>query len=131
MTPETYVQEVLKTESSDLSFVRRRLYDDKVLRLLHAAQGMVTEAGEMMDALKKHIFYGKPLDEVNLMEELGDSLWYHSVAIDALHTSFEEVMGINIRKLRKRYGEKFSSEKAIKRDLEAEREILEGKDATK
>lgn len=128
MNPETYIKEVLKTESSDLSFVRRRLYDDKILRLLHATQGMVTEAGEMVDALKKHLFYGKPLDEVNLMEELGDSLWYHSVAIDALHTTFEEVMGINIAKLRKRYGEKFSSERAIKRDLEAEREILEGKD---
>lgn len=128
MNPETYIKEVLKTESSDLSFVRRRLYDDKILRLLHATQGMATEAGEMVDALKKYLFYGKPLDEVNLMEELGDSLWYHSVAIDALHTTFEEVMGINIAKLRKRYGEKFSSEKAITRDLEAEREILERKE---
>ncbi len=128
MNPNAYMQEVLKTESSDLSLVRKRLGNDDLLRLLHATQGMVTEAGEMVDVIKKHLFYGKPLDEVNLMEELGDSFWYHFVAIDALHTTFDEVTKINILKLRKRYGEAFSSEKAITRDLEAEREILEKKE---
>ena len=34
---------------------------------------------------------------------------------------------VNIAKLKARYGEKFSSEKAINRDLETERNILEGK----
>lgn len=128
MTPDTYIQEVLKTESSDLSKVRERLADDKLLRLLHATQGMATEAGEMVDALKKYMFYGKTLDEVNLIEELGDSLWYTAVAIDVLSTTFEEVMQINIAKLRKRYGDKFTTERAIVRDLYAEREILEGKE---
>lgn len=128
LKPDNYMQEVLKTESSDLSLVRKRLGNDDLLRLLHATQGMVTEAGEMVDVIKKHLFYGKPLDEVNLMEELGDSFWYHFVAIDALHTTFDEVARINILKLRKRYGESFSSEKAITRDLDAEREILERKE---
>jgi hypothetical protein len=37
----------------------------------------------------------------------------------------KEVMDINIKKLEARYPEKFTEDKAINRDLEAERKILE------
>jgi NTP pyrophosphatase (non-canonical NTP hydrolase) len=127
MTPDTYMKEVLKTESCDMEPLKRRIQDEKTIRLLHATLGLSTEAGEMLDVLKKHIFYGKPIDEVNLIEEVGDVLWYLSVALDALSSSYSESMTLNIAKLRKRYGEKFSSERAITRNLEAERKILEGK----
>jgi len=36
----------------------------------------------------------------------------------------EEIFDINIQKLKARYGDKFSSERAINRDLETERKIL-------
>jgi NTP pyrophosphatase (non-canonical NTP hydrolase) len=127
MTPDNYMKEVLKTESCDMEPLKRRIQDEKTIRLLHATLGLSTEAGEMLDVLKKHIFYGKPIDEVNLIEEVGDVLWYLSVALDALSSSYSESMTLNIAKLRKRYGEKFSSERAITRNLEAERSILEGK----
>jgi NTP pyrophosphatase (non-canonical NTP hydrolase) len=91
-------------------------------RLLHAAMGMCTETGELMDALKKHMFYGKPLDGVNLSEELGDLFWYIAIACDALGTTFEEVWEMNIAKLRKRYPGKFTEHE---RDLLAERKELE------
>ena len=39
----------------------------------------------------------------------------------------EKSFDVNIDKLKARYGDKFSSEKAINRDLETERNILEGK----
>lgn len=131
MTPDIYTQEVLKTESTDMVLLKKRIQDEKTIRLLHAALGLSTEAGEVLDVLKKHIFYGKPIDEVNLIEEVGDACWYLAVMLDALSSNFSESMTLNILKLRKRYGESFSSEKAVHRDLEAEREILEGKDATK
>lgn len=135
MTPEIYTQEVLKTEAGFedvvMEGVQSRLKDRKTIRLLHAALGLSTEAGEVLDVLKKHIYYGKPIDEVNLIEEVGDACWYLAVMLDALSSNFSESMTLNILKLRKRYGESFSSEKAVHRDLEAEREILEGKDATK
>jgi hypothetical protein len=41
--------------------------------------------------------------------------------------NLEECFEKNIAKLKARYGEKFSSEMAINRDLETERNILEGK----
>ena len=42
----------------------------------HMALGILGELGEILDAVKKHYVYGKPLDKVNLMEEVGDIFWY-------------------------------------------------------
>ena len=33
--------------------------------------------------VKKHLIYGKALDEVNVLEEGGDILWYVALALDA------------------------------------------------
>ena len=123
ITSENYVENVLRTESVDIEAIRERLTDD-VLRLFHATQGMCTETGEFMDVLKKHMFYGKPLDKVNLEEELGDMLWYIGLAIDALGLSMDSVMIKNIAKLRARYPEKFDEHNAKSRDLETERRAL-------
>jgi NTP pyrophosphatase (non-canonical NTP hydrolase) len=73
--------------------------------LIHYALGLCTESGEFSTALKKHLFYGKELDETNLKEELGDLLWYIARACEALDTTLEEVMESNISKLRIRYPE--------------------------
>ena len=122
ITPSLYMEGAVATESG--------VEYGNHSRILHAAMGLCTEAGELMDQLKKHLFYGKELDDVNLIEEAGDLLWYLAVLFDELGTSFEEVMQINHDKLAKRYGEKFSSEAALHRDLEGERDILEGKGKT-
>ena len=94
-------------------------------RLLHASIGMVTEAGEFIDALKKHMFYGKPLDIVNLKEELGDILWYAAIAMDALETDFTTEMQRVIAKLTVRFPDKFTTASALDRDLASERKELE------
>lgn len=46
------------------------------LDLLHAKLGMITEPAEALDAFKRAIFYGRDLDVVNLLEEIGDAIWY-------------------------------------------------------
>ena len=125
MNPKEYIKNVLKTESSDFPEIGKRLNTVKSIRLLHGSIGVATESGELLDAIKKHLFYGKPLDEVNLKEEIADCLWYISVMLDELDSSFEEVMETNIEKLKARYGDKFNEEGAVNRDLKIEREILE------
>jgi len=125
MKSKEYVLEVLKTESIGLDQIKARMASDDLVRLLHASQGLCTESGELTDALKKHIFYGKELDKVNLVEELGDIFWYAAVAADVLGVGFDEIWEKNINKLRKRYGEKFSEERAINRNLNNERKELE------
>lgn len=120
-----YVQNALKTESNDFEAILKRLESHETIRLLHAAIGMATESAELLDMLKKHIFYGKPLDKVNANEEIFDQMWYQAVAVNALgRDSFNEGMETNIAKLKARYGEKFSENSALNRNLENEEKIL-------
>lgn len=100
-------------------------------QLLHGAIGAATEAGELLDVLKKALFYNKPVDRVNLVEELGDVMWYLAIMCQDLGVSFEDVQRINIAKLQKRYGEKFTQAGAIMRDYQAERALLEEKTSEK
>lgn len=126
-TYKSYVRDALRTESDHLAAFTRIAADPRKLRLLHAAMGIQTEGGELTDALKKHLFYGKNLDLVNLKEELGDLFWYIAILCDALgERNFTNIMQTNIKKLRTRYPEAFTEEKAENRDLGAERGVLEG-----
>ena len=125
-TDHEYLQMVRDLEP-DYAEVEARIAAEpkKLLRLLHAAMGKVTEAAEAVDQLKKVLFYGAPLDRVNLIEEAGDLEWYNAVERDELGVTREEVLGANRRKLAKRYGGKFDADKAANRDLTAERKALE------
>ena len=128
MDSKTYQKSALRTESNDFKSINDRIDSEKI-RLLHAAMGMQTEAAEFTDMLKKHIFYGKTLDKVNLKEEIFDMTWYMAIALDVLGYTFEEGFKTNIDKLKARYPEKFTEDSANNRDLETERQILEnGKD---
>ena len=42
----------------------------------HMNLGVITEIGETLDIFKKHLAYNKPVDLVNLGEELADIAWY-------------------------------------------------------
>lgn len=126
MTSQEFKEACLLTESNDFEAIKERLTNYKTMRLLHAALGLVTEAAEFADQLKKHIFYGKELDGINLLEELGDGNWYESIALDALEKDYEDVFKAIISKLKLRYGTaKFSVDRAINRDLELERTFLD------
>jgi NTP pyrophosphatase (non-canonical NTP hydrolase) len=93
--------------------------------LLHGAIGIATEAGELLDALKKHIYYNKELDKVNISEEIGDVLWYAALLCNCLEIDMRDVMDTNIAKLKARYPEKFDEDKAENRNLKKERRVLE------
>ena len=127
MNPKDFIASCLVTEARDFQPVKDRLQSTENVRLLHAAIGMCTEAGEIQDQLKKAIFYGKTLDKVNIVEEIGDIMWYIGIACDTLGVSLEEIMQKNHEKLKARYGTKFTEAAALNRNLDAEREILEKK----
>lgn len=92
---------------------------------LHMVLGMQTEAAEIADVYKKNIAYGKPLDEVNIKEELGDLMWYIANLCTMKGWDLEDIMQTNIDKLKARFPDKFSNENALNRNLENERRILE------
>lgn len=120
-----FITDALRTESSIFNKLHDLEKEYSTSRLVHAAFGMQTETAEFTDALKKSLFYGKPLDTVNLKEELGDLLWYVALAMDELGTDFETEMTRVITKLKTRYPDKFTADKALNRDLEVERQVLE------
>lgn len=99
--------------------------DNKTIDLLHCAIGAVTESGELLDAFKKHIYYKKDLDIANITEEIGDIQFYLFNLCRLLGINIEDVYDINIAKLKARYGDKFTTDKANNRDLKTERQILE------
>jgi len=121
-----YQKLALVTESPVDEDMVSRASSKQVIRLLHGAMGLVTEAAEILDALKKHIYYGKPLDLVNISEEQGDVEWYQAILSDEVGKDLDAAMETNIAKLKARYGDKFSEERALNRDLDIERGILEG-----
>lgn len=128
MDADQHQREALKTENTP-DFVRLggdRDHDMVVARLIHAVLGLSSEVGELADALKKHIIYGKALDEINILEENGDLDWYQAVMLHAIKRSTSEAYDRNIAKLRARYGATFDAQKALNRDLVAERKALEG-----
>lgn len=127
MDNKNYIENALKTESLDFEAIKSRLSDHRTIRAMHAALGAVTEAGELADVFKKHLFYGKEIDWFNLEEEVGDLFWYLAVMADVLgKDDFLDIMQKNINKLAKRYpNQVFTGNSAINRNTDAERKILE------
>lgn len=160
--------------------------------IIHMEMGLETEKGEFLDVFKKFHAYKKPIDWVNVGEELADYLWYSAGLItfslkydnpeeslddlevkiqkhfkyletnfskDAIKTKeepviialnfhrkldssiediskiyyyclyadldFWQILTNNIEKLKIRFPEKFTEDKALNRDLDSEREQLE------
>jgi NTP pyrophosphatase (non-canonical NTP hydrolase) len=124
LDPHERIKLATRTEAPVTPEVVKRFQNVNAIRLLHAAMGMSTEAGELLDNLKKHFFYGKPIDETNIKEEIGDMDWYISVACDVLQTTMQIIEVANIKKLAARYGEKFSEDRALLRNLEIEAGVL-------
>jgi NTP pyrophosphatase (non-canonical NTP hydrolase) len=82
---------------------------------------------KLLDMQKKKFFYNKHINIENFLEIVSDISHLLLIYTNVNNIDLEKSMEININKLYKRYPDKFSSDKAINRDLETERKILEGK----
>ena len=75
-------------------------------RALTAALGLSAESGEFTEIVKKIVFQGKPVTKENLFHmkrELGDIMWYFIQACILLDTTPEEIIEMNVDKLKSRY----------------------------
>ena len=174
----------------------------------HMCLGIVGEMGELVDQIKKAYVYGKAIDQVNIIEEVGDVAYYtaglvqhfpaladwldsdelkqsinyeklevarenitRTILLNAmsaanltadlmmfadddnlqdanaeqvakalgtalfatavlLEVDLSQACEVNIAKLAKRYGDKYSDYAAVNRDIDAERAVLEAGTAT-
>ena len=83
--------------------------------LINGVMGLCGEAGEAIDLVKKHLAQGHPLDRERLAGELGDVAWYLAETASAIGYALEDVLRMNIEKLRARYPEGFRAEDSIRR----------------
>ena len=84
--------------------------------LLNGIMGVMGEAGEVDDHIKKYMFQGHDLDVDKLKKELGDICWYVAMFARGLNMSLEDIMIMNIEKLKIRYPEGyFSVDRSVNR----------------
>lgn len=83
--------------------------------LVMGALGLVGEAGEVADLIKKVAYHGHELDERALIKELGDVLWYIAAIASMRGIPLSAVAEANLAKLAKRYPDGFSEEASRKR----------------
>ena len=107
-----FVYGVTSAPSQDFGALMQRMSelevenDADVSKLLTAALGLTAESGEFTEVIKKIILQGKPYNEDNvfhLKRELGDICWYLAQACMALDTTFDEIIEMNVEKLKARY----------------------------
>ncbi len=108
ITEQEYMLEVMRTYAGS---------DTTIDKLTLSALGLAGESGEVADAIKRVLYQGHHLDLMSLVGELGDILWYLILACDALDCTLEDVMQVNVAKLRERYPHGFDSQRSINRPL--------------
>lgn len=79
------------------------------------ALGLVSEAGEVGDIIKKEIFHGHPQDRDAVKNELGDVFHYAAGLATMYGLTLQEILEGNVDKLRRRFPSGFSTADSIKR----------------
>ena len=106
-----FVAGVTSMPSQDSAILQARIDElvangADVPHLLTAALGLTAESGEFTEIVKKILLQGKPYNEDNVFHmkrELGDICWYLAQACMALDTTFDEIIEMNVDKLKARY----------------------------
>ena len=81
----------------------------------HALMGLASELGEICSHYQK-VHQGHPIVVNDVIDELGDMLWFAAELCDVLRIGMDEVAARNIEKLMARYPEGFAAERSLNRD---------------
>ena len=106
LTIQEYQKEVTRTVNNSL---------DKDERLKNYCFGLGGETGELLDLFKKYFYHGHVYDKNSIKKELGDICWYLVNIANECNFDFEEILKLNIDKLKKRYPDGFSHQDSINR----------------
>jgi NTP pyrophosphatase (non-canonical NTP hydrolase) len=75
-----------------------KVYPEKYA-VIYPTLGMMGEAGEASEKVKKWLRGDRELDKLDLIKELGDVLWYITSLADDLGYSLQDVLDTNVEKL--------------------------------
>lgn len=82
--------------------------------MIHMIMGVSGEVGELLDAIKKTVIYGKPIDMDHVIEEMGDIEFYLEGLRQGLGLDRDDILKKNIDKLSTRYSSGSYSDKEAK-----------------
>lgn len=102
LTPNEYQEAAARTINQNLCLKAQEE---------HALHGMVAEIGELHDIYQK-MYQGHEIDDEHLKKECGDILWMIAEFCTARGWNLEDIMKMNIAKLKARYPEGFDTEKS-------------------
>ena len=106
MTGNEYQKLAARTMNSNLTTWQQRD---------HALHGMVGEVGEIHSIYQK-VYQGHDISNEHLKKEVGDLLWFIAEYCTVHGWNLEEVMQLNIEKLKARYPEGFDTERSLHRE---------------
>ena len=106
-----------KMQEYDMKFANDHSDNDcvDIGGIFNACLGLSGEAGEFNDMIKKWVFHEKELDMEHAKKEAGDILWYVVMLCESFGWNMEEIMQMNVDKLKARYPEGFDVERANNR----------------
>lgn len=118
MTGSEYQQQAMRTndgKSLERLILAAACNKEDVGGIIEATFGLVGEVGELDDMIKKWIFHETPLNVEHAKRELGDALWYAAMMCHCFGWDMDEIMQLNIEKLKARYPLGFTPEAANNR----------------
>lgn len=103
-----------KTQEYDMKFANDHSDNDcvDIGGIFNACLGLSGEVGEFNDMIKKWVFHEKELDMEHAKKEAGDILWYVVMLCESFGWNMEEIMQMNVDKLKARYPDGFDVERA-------------------
>jgi NTP pyrophosphatase (non-canonical NTP hydrolase) len=86
-------------------------YDDKDKEIMNWGLGIAGEAGDVAGCIKKVAFHNNDQRD-GIKENIGDVMWYIAMICNYFDWDLESILEENIDKLKKRYPDGFTEEKA-------------------
>lgn len=83
--------------------------------IIDGCLGLSGEVGELTDMVKKWIFHESDMDWTHLKKELGDVCWYVAMLCESIGWNLDDVLRMNIDKLKERYPEGFDPDRSAHR----------------
>ena len=108
MNADEYRQLALRMDSA----LKSESVGRETRRLAQGLMGLYRESGEAIDILKRMLFQGHELDKKRLVQELGDVAWYLAASADALGYRLDDIILMNIDRLRAQYPNGFDEKQS-------------------
>tara|TARA_B110000211_G_scaffold185641_1_gene210670 strand:+ start:1247 stop:1597 length:351 start_codon:yes stop_codon:yes gene_type:complete len=103
MIHETDIPRGFTTDPMDYSYwVEGKIITEGEVRLVENTLGLVGEAGEVAEKIKKYLRDNTKVDKQDIVSELGDVVFYATALANFFYSNLNDVMETNMAKLNDR-----------------------------